>query len=164
MRALVLTYYQLIRSVLRAHARLRRCLTRCRHCRIFFFIHPRNAGRVDLGCPFGCRQVRRRQKSNQRSADYYRDEAGREKKRVLNARRARRPVVEPPAGAPAPDPSLPWPRRLLLYVRLVVALIEARPVSLAEVVEMLTRTVRQHRMVRTRPVDQVVSRLHERPP
>jgi hypothetical protein len=162
-RALVLTYYVLLRSVLRLHARLRRCLTRCRHCRIFFLTDPRNAGRLHLGCPFGCRDTHRRRESNRRSADYYRDEAGKKKKRELNARRRRTPlaVAHP---TPAPAPPLPWPRRLLLYVRLLVRLIERRSLSLAEVVAMLARTVRQHSMVRTARRDQVIAWLHEGPP
>jgi hypothetical protein len=59
---------------------------------------------------------------------------------------------------------LPWPRRLLLYVRLLVRLIEARSLSLAEVVAMLARTVRQHSMVRTARRDQVIAWLHEGAP
>jgi hypothetical protein len=50
------------------------------------------------------------------------------------------------------------------YVRVVVGLIEARRVSLQEVVAMLERTLRQHRMVRTRRIDQGVAWLHEQPP
>ena len=46
----------------------------------------------------------------------------------------------------------------------MVGLIEGRPVRLWEVIEMLERTARQHRMVRTRRVDQNVARLHEKPP
>ena len=44
---MVLEYYALLRSVLCAKPHLRRCLKRCRHCRIFFFTDPRNAGRKD---------------------------------------------------------------------------------------------------------------------
>lgn len=162
MRALVLTYYVLLRSVLRLHGRLRRCLKRCWHCRIFFLTDPRNAGRLHLGCPFGCRDTHRRRESNRRSADYYRDEKGKEKKSRLNARRYQGTVVFGPSMAPAPP--LPWPRRLLLYVRLLVRLIEARCLSLAEVVAMLARTARQHRMVRTSRLDQIIAWLHEGPP
>jgi hypothetical protein len=46
----------------------------------------------------------------------------------------------------------------------MVGLIDGRPVQLWEVVVMLERTVRQHRMVRTRRIDQGVAWLHERPP
>jgi hypothetical protein len=154
----------LLRSVLRIRPGLRRCLTRCRHCRIFFLTDPRNAGRRDLGCPFGCREVHRRHQSSRRSSAYYREEPGKLKKRLLNARRRkiRSPVTV--TDAPAPAEPLPWPRGILLYVRLLVRLIEGRLVTLEEVLEMLKRAVRQHTMVRTARIDQVVRWLHEWPP
>jgi hypothetical protein len=64
----------------------------------------------------------------------------------------------------APAPPRPWPQCLLLYVRLLVRLIEGRSLCLAEVVAMLARTARQHRMVRTSRLDQIVAWLHEGPP
>ena len=173
---LVLAYYALLRSILRAQAALRRCLNRCRHCGIFFLTHPRNTGREDLRCPFGCRQAHRKRQSSRRSTDYYRDEAGKEKKRALNAKRRKTPArlatPSPPAPGPSPpSPPLPadglpssWPRTMLAYLQMVTGLIEGRPVSLAEVVAMLRRVLRQHRMVRTRRMDQTLAWLHEHPP
>jgi hypothetical protein len=159
---LALAYYALLRSVVRARPALRRCLTRCRHCGIFFLTHPRNAGRDDLRCPFGCREAHRRRQSDQRSTAYYRDEVGKEKKRALNAKRRKRSTRPPPAPAPPPPP--PWPPRILPYIRMVTSLLEGRRVSLAEVWAMLRRAWRQHRMVRTRRIDQTVAWLHEEPP
>jgi hypothetical protein len=49
-------------------------------------------------------------------------------------------------------------------VCVVVGLIEGRKVRLWEVVEMLERTLRQQRMVRTRRIDQSVAWLNEQPP
>ena len=49
-------------------------------------------------------------------------------------------------------------------MRVVVGLIEGRRVQLWQVVEMLQRTLRQHRMVRTRRIDQSVAWLHAQPP
>lgn len=177
---LVLAYYAVLRSVLRTQPELRRCRTRCRHCGIFFLTHPRNAGRRDLGCPFGCRQAHRRRRDNQRTAAYYREEAGRDKKRDLNAKRRKRPAGRPPAPRSAPGPcsspsppspppavgGLPvaWPRTMLPYLQMVTGLIEGRPVSRAEVVSMLLRALRQHRMVRTRRIEQTVDWLHAEPP
>jgi hypothetical protein len=157
--ALVLAYYVLLRSVLRAQPGLRRCLTRCRHCGIFFVTHPRNAGREDLRCPFGCREAHRRRQSDQRSTAYYRDEAGKQKKQALNVRRRKSP-----AGPPPSPPLPPWPAPLLGYLRMVIGLVEGRAVSLAEVLAMLRRALRQHRMARTRRLDQTVGWLHEQPP
>jgi hypothetical protein len=158
--ALVLSYYVVLRSVLRFKPWLRKCRVRCRHCGIFFLTDVRNAGRQDLGCPFGCRQAHHRSQSTRRSVEYYRQPEGKAKKRDLNARRRK----TPPAPAAPAAPPLPWPRPILDYVRGVVGWIEGRPVLLAEVVAMLQRTLRQHRMVRTRRIDQGVAWLNEPPP
>ena len=158
---LVLSYYVVLRSVLRLKPWLRKCLARCRHCGIFFLTDARNAGRQDLGCPFGCRRAHRQSESTRRSVDYYRQPEGQAKKRELNARR--RQTAWPPAP-PSPPPPPPWPRPILEYVRVVVSVIEGRPVLLSEVVEMLQRTLRQHRMVRKRRIDQSVAWLNEQPP
>jgi hypothetical protein len=162
--ALILAYYVLLRAILRTQPELRRCRTRCRHCGIFFLTHPRNAGRRDLGCPFGCRQAHRRRQASQRSTAYYQDKPGKEKKRQQNAkrRRARTPAALP--AAPSTPTPLPWPRPMVEYVRMVTGLIERRAVSLAEVLEMLERVLRQHRMVRVRRMDKMVASLNERPP
>lgn len=161
--ALVLSYYVVLRSVLRLKPRLRKCLARCRHCGIFFLTDVRNAGRQDLGCPLGCRRAHRQRESTRRSVDYYKQPEGKTKKRALNARRRKTPAPPPPPPTLA-GPPLPWPRPILDYVRVVVGLIEGRRVLLSEVVEMLQRTVRQHRMVRTRRIAQGVAWLNAQPP
>jgi len=162
--ALILAYYALLRSILRTQPELRRCRTRCRHCRIFFLTHPRNAKRRDLGCPFGCREAHRRRQSSQRSTAYYQDEPGKEKKRQQNAKRRKTSLPITPPRAPPSEAPLPWPRPIVEYVRMATSLIERREVSVAEVLEMLRRVLRQHRMVRTRRIDQIIARLHEHPP
>jgi hypothetical protein len=156
---LVLSYYVVLRSVLRLKPWLRKCLTRCRHCGIFFLTDARNAGRKDLGCPFGCGQAHRQRQSTRRSVAYYQEAEGKVKKRELNARR-RKTSRPPPPATPAPA----WLRSILQYVCVVVGLIEGRKVDLCEVVEMLERTQRQHRMVRMRRIDQSVAWLNEQPP
>jgi len=168
--ALVLECYVLLRSVLRAKPHLRACLTRCRHCGIFFLTHPRNAGRQDLGCPFGCREAHRKQASAQRSAAYYRDPKGKRKKRDLNQRRPRKYC--PPK--PAPNPPRPrsskkrrrprWNPQIMEYVRMLASLIEGRRVSRGQVLRMLARKLRQHTLCRRRKIDQTVAWLHEEPP
>lgn len=162
----MLAYYLVLRSVLRLKPWLRKCLVRCRHCRIFFLTDVRNVGRTDLGCPFGCREHHCRRQSTRRSVAYYQEPEGKEKKRALNARRRKTPPPPPPPVAPtAPaTPTVDWPRPLLGYLCVLVGLIEARKVSVDEVVEMLQRSLRQHRMVRTRRVDQAVAWLNAQPP
>ena len=187
----------LLRSILRAKPHLRKCLVRCRQCRIFFFTHPRNAGRCDLRCPFGCREAHRRKESNRRSSAYYVGEQGRTYKRRQNQRQAEKrrsraaaedteggdssgtpvkkdqPVeaataaaVEQLSPGTAPSPALeelpPWD--LLEYVRRVVSLIEGRPVSRAEILEVLRRVLRQRSMSRQRQIDHTVAWLNEHPP
>jgi hypothetical protein len=156
---LVLSYYVVLRSVLRIKPWLRKCLARCRHCGIFFLTDPRNAGRQDLGCPFGCSQAHRRKQSTERSVAYYQEPEGKVKKQALNARRRKTPR---PPGLPNPVP--PGLRPFYQYLCVMLGLIEGRAVQLWEVIEMLERTVRQHRMVRTRRIDQGVAWLHEQPP
>lgn len=78
--------------VIKQQPELKRCLTRCRHCQILFFTHPRNKGRNDLRCPFGCRQARRRQKSTERSVAYYRSKEGKFKKAELNKQRNQKEI------------------------------------------------------------------------
>ena len=100
--ALVLEYYVLLRSVLRAKPHLRACLTRCRHCRIFFLTHPRNAGRHDLRCPFGCRQAHRQQavRATQRRLLRRSPRARAEEQHSINAGRASTRAPEPPSDRP----------------------------------------------------------------
>ena len=159
----------LLRSVLRAKPHLRACRTRCRQCRIFFLTHPRNAGRHDLRCPFGCREAHRKQASAQRSAAYYREPKGQRKKSDLNQRRPRKYC--PPKPAPTPPKTRPprprrarWNLRLVEYVRMVASLIEGRRISRRQVLRMLARKLRQHTMSRRRRIDQTVAWLNEEPP
>ena len=159
----------LLRSVLRAKPHLRACLTRCRHCGIFFLTHPRNAGRHDLRCPFGCREAHRRQASAQRSAAYYREPKGKGKKSDLNQRRPRQycppqPAPNPPRTRPARRRRPRWSPRMIEYVRMVASLIEGRRVSRRQVLRMLARKLRQHTLCRRRRIDQTVAWLHEEPP
>lgn len=53
---------------------------------------------------------------------------------------------------------------MLPYVRLAVGLIEGRRFSLAEIVEVLYRTLRQRSMARRTRADYVLHFLHQHPP
>ena len=165
MAALVLEYYLLLRSVLRAKPCLRACLTRCGHCGIFFLTDPRNAGRHDLRCPFGCRAAHRQQQSTRRSVAYYRDPQGRKKKSALNQRRARTAAPGPAADASVPPPgSAQWNEAMVEHVRMVSSWIEGRWVSRKEILTMLAKVLRQHTICRRRKIDQAVVWLKEHPP
>jgi hypothetical protein len=154
----VLEYYLLLRSIFKAHPHLRQCLTRCRHCRIFFVSDPRNAGRKDLRCSFGCKETHRRRRSTQRSVAYYQEPEGKIKKAIQNAKR-RKPVLPTPPSDP-----LPCPETILEHVQRVVSLIEDRLICRQEILAMLLRVLRQHSMARRRRIDQAVDWLNANPP
>jgi hypothetical protein len=177
---LVSEYYVLLRSTLRAKPHLRKCLCRCRHCRIFFLTHPRNAGRRDLGCSFGCRQEHRRRESIRRGTEYYQGEQGREYKRRQNQRQRGQVEIADPkppkSSSPPLSPKAPCPAgvaealpaakdpEVVEHARVVISLIEDRPVSLEELWEMLARVLRQRSMPQRRPIDHAVLWLNENPP
>jgi hypothetical protein len=157
-RDLVRSYYAQIRSLLRERTDLRPCLKRCRHCRILFFTHPRNARRADLCCGFGCRAAHRRQRDTCRSVAYYREHP--EKKRGQNRRRYLLAARAEREGGPQPPGETVAP--IVHHVRLLVSLIERRPVGLDEILRMLRQKGRQHRMGGRRKASYGVGRIEGR--
>ena len=91
---------------MQSHPELQGCVVGCVYCGIRFLTHPRNAGRRDLRCPFGCRRQHRRECANRRSGAYYRKPQGNRAKKRRNARRSCRPV---PATVPSPNLEAPPP-------------------------------------------------------
>ncbi len=166
---MVLEYYTLLRSIVRSQPRLRRCLKRCRHCRIFFLTDPRNAGRKDmlgvgrkdLGCPFGCREAHRQRESTRRSVQFYRENKDRKRYQNNKRRQAKLDGKEAPAEEANPEP---WPEPLVEHVQVVVSLIERRPVSRKEILALLSKVLRQQGMGRRRRIDHAVAWLNENPP
>lgn len=84
------------------------CVKHCGHCGIRFLIHPRNAWRETVRCPFGCREHHRRECARQRIKAYYSTPAGQGKKKKLNMRRrggnssaATKPELNPAESSPA---------------------------------------------------------------
>jgi hypothetical protein len=189
---LVRHYQTVLDAVLESHPQLRPCVVGCVHCGIRFLTDPRNAGRRDLRCPFGCRRHHRQRCSYQRSVAYYRTTAGKRKKQRLNARRReatdhqRQPDPQQPA-APSQEPPSSDPgfqARLLLdgvvldepsllaspmlpYARMVASLVEGVPLSLAELMGLLRQALRQRSIAHRRRVDyllHVLGRQHRHPP
>lgn len=150
-----------MRSVLRTRTDLRRCRSRCVHCRIFFLTHPRNAGRRDLRCPFGCRQAHRKQRSTKRSVDYYATPEGKAKKKIQNGKRGKPAADIKAAGAEA---RLELEAGIVIYIAMAVSLIEGRRVGEDEIRAMLARTMRQHRIARRRRIDYVIAQLKKNAP
>ena len=162
-------YYVVLRSVLRARTDLRRCVTRCRHCGICFLTHPHNAGRRDLGCPFGCSQAHRKQRSSERSVQYYATAEGKTKKKIQNGKRGHAKTQADPNRQPVVAPQLErdgirFNAVMVGYVRMVTSLIEARRVSEEEIVALLVRVMRQHSIARRRRMDYVLAYLKKNAP
>lgn len=161
MAALVLEYYALLRSILRTRPQLWQCLTRCRHCWIFFVADPRNAGRCDLRCPFGCKEIHRKRQSTQRSVAFYHGRVGKILKRLQNGKRgtAKQALDAKVAeGAPAPDEAM------VEHVRMVTSLIEGRQVGRKEILAMLRKVLRQHSIGERGKIGDNVARSDEHPP
>ena len=145
---------------------------------------PANRGREDLRCPFGCRQLHRRQQFSRRSTAYYRTAAGRQKKHRLNASRSNSAdsnatveALSPPVSVTAEaQPSLALPESLeislemierssvLPYVALLFALIGGRKLTREQLLERLCLRVRQHSLPHLPRREYVAHIVHEQPP
>lgn len=154
----VRSYYAQVRSLLRERPELRVYLKRCKQCRIFFFTDPRNAGRDDLRCGFGCREAHRRCSSHRRSADFYHEHP--EKKRHQNRKRYLHSAGSQQPAVMEPERETPTP--LVRHVRVLVSLVERRQVGLDELLELLAKKERQHRMARRPRGPYVVGRIEGR--
>jgi hypothetical protein len=125
-----------------------------------------------LYCPFGCREAHRRQRSTRRSVEYYRTKEGKYKKKAHNGRRKRQERTLEPDSRKKPEEEIShpdakegdWNARMVKYVRMVTSLIEGRRVSLEEILEMLRRALRQHRMGPRRRIDYIVGDLNKASP
>jgi hypothetical protein len=165
---------------LKTKPHLRSCCKRCTHCRIFFLTDPRNRGREDLGCPFGCRDSHRRKCSTERSTAYNRSPAGKLKRKQGREKKRRSQAPSELTGDEFPkeknalsaaetawraelaDLKLEMP--LVEYLRAVTSLIEARAVRREEILQMLRRAMVQRSFARERRLDYLVRTLKEKPP
>jgi len=153
-------------------------LTRCRHCGIFFLTHPRNAGRRDLRCPFGCREAHRKEISNKRSIEWYRSKKGKKKKKEINRRRFlqilpsnnkneelnNKESCEQQEQVILDEPEVSRSKTILSYLQMLISLIEGRKVSIDEILQMLLKIVRQHSIDRRRRFLYAFTYPVQRPP
>jgi hypothetical protein len=125
----------------------RSCLTRCADCKIRFLTHPRNAGRLDIRCPFGCRAEHCRREANRRSDRYLATEYGCLQKAERNRQRAKRTAV-PVRAEPPPEPQRPEDLGpdMITHIRVVTSIIERRQVSHQETIELIEWVLSQRRM------------------
>jgi hypothetical protein len=80
-----------------------------------------------------------------------------------------RPAQPAPPPAQPPNPQAqpahaPWPEPIVDQVQMVVSWIEGRPLSRAEILQLLTHVLRQHSIPRRRKIDHTVAWLNEHPP
>jgi len=114
-----------------------------------------------------------------RSRAYYSDEQGKQRKRQINQRRCRlavRPTDTNSGATPGASPP-PRPRKstvqvrstkpspvMVQHVRMVLRLIEGRPISRRQVLLMLAKNLRQHTLTRRKQIDHAVVWLQKQPP
>jgi hypothetical protein len=196
-KPLVLQYQTQLDRALQVHAELQSRVTHCVHCGIRFLADPRNIGRHDLRCPFGCQRHYRRESARQRSRAFYQTEAGKELKQRLNQRRSEprtsahgppqelpphpSPTNEPPTVEPPPAAEPPTRAELcvggvvldewslattpmLPYVRMLLRVIDGIRLTCSEVVQWLTRILRQRSMSPQRRREYVLAYLRQHPP
>ncbi len=111
----------------------------CQDCGIPLLTSRSNEGRTDLRCPTGCRDRHDQEASRRRSGEYYKTEAGREKKRALNQHRKSKATAVPAIQEPA------VPAIIRYYCWLIRAL-DGLKLDTAAIVELrshLAREVRQ---------------------
>lgn len=112
-----------------------------------------------------CREAHRKQRSTERSVAYYATAEGKvkKKKKMQNGKRAQQGGQRGDANPPVPE-APEFPAGLVGYVAMVASLIERRPVSETEILQMLGRAMRQHSMARRRRMDYVVAQLKKNSP
>ena len=137
-RVVILQYYSALRSILHSKPYLQKCLTRCKHCRVYFLTVPQNGGRHDLGCPFGCRQAHKQKTSNMRSVAYYRTWEGKGKKKYQNANRKKNITINI-----RKIEKVVFDKTTFEYIRTVTSLLEGRKVTESEILVMLEKLLRQ---------------------
>jgi hypothetical protein len=119
-------------------------------CRLFFLADYRNVWRKHVCCPYGCRVIWRRERSNTRVAAYYDTETGRKKKRALNRRRSLRGGRAEPETPPPPPADEEVAPEVVTHLQFVVGLFEGRRVGRDEIIALLAKILRQHKMGRRR--------------
>lgn len=147
----MLSYYCIVRQVLKRDPHLKQCLTRCKECHIFFITDFRNKTRTDLRCPFGCRQHHRKENMARRSKAYYQTDIGKEVKKIQNLGRNRQKTLETYAlesqitkETSSPLQSLSFDEMIIDYLRNVLSLIENSILSKNEILILLQKKWRRH--------------------
>ncbi len=158
LREVILQYYYAIRTVYLNTPELHIYLTRCHHCGIYFFNDPRNLGRTDIACPFGCRTALQKKNSQQRVKEYYNTKEGKYKKAALNKKRSiwlsPEEIEVPPIKQNALQEEQSPPNKIILlkYFQVLFWLIEGSKVKQQYIKTLLEKKVRQHSIVKNRHI------------
>ncbi|KPA12485.1 hypothetical protein MHK_007306 [Candidatus Magnetomorum sp. HK-1] len=129
---LVSEYYCLLFLICKENPKLSKNIVRCKFCQIYFITNFCNAGRKDLGCPFGCQEANRKEKSNIRSSKYHRDH--KDKKKKLNENRYRLSSKKNRKK----DKINPTFR----YLHIIISYIERRIVAFEEILSLIIKSIR----------------------
>jgi len=120
-------------------------LSRCKHCQILFLTDPRNAGRTDLGCPFGCSEAHRKKESTKRSVDYNRSRVGKIKKKQINAQRSEKVEIKKETKDQFNLKDF-IDIKILIYLQSLISQIEGHAFSILDIILMVRKILRQHSM------------------
>lgn len=142
-------YYGILREVLRGQGYGSKYgLKQCHGCGILFLTAVANRSRKKIWCVLGCRAMRKREKSNQRTKDYYSTEEGKKKKRDLNGQRGQPHKLRPQPKTPPLIQYYQWLTWNIDHEKLSSEEMEARLSKIRE-------RVRQHRLHKDHKGDKV---------
>ncbi|MDI6770953.1 MAG: hypothetical protein QMD04_14945, partial [Anaerolineales bacterium] len=137
----------------------------------FFLTHPRNAGRQDLGCPYGCKQAHRKESAKKRSIEYYQTPQGKFKKSLLNNARSKPKdqSIHPEEDSSGEDSSdensdcqvgeITLDQETVDYLQSVTSLIEGRHVTQEEILSMLAKKMRQLNIAKKKKIEYTLEYL-----
>lgn len=133
-----------LRAIIKEQSHLKPLLTSCKHCGILFINNPRNIGRNDIGCPFGCRDEHRKRCSSKRSSEYYQTKEGKIKRKQLNDCRKNKNSQNQNQDLNKPkDTKNPLVHTYLLHIQLIISLIEKRHIEI-EIISKIIAELKQH--------------------
>lgn len=157
-----MAYYYELRLLYFENSHLKKNLTRCARCGIYFLTDPRNRNRTDISCPFGCRSFHKKEQSNHRSREYYRDEEGKIKKKALNRKRKRKKNADKEANEDFSDFEKCSP--ILNYICQIYWLIYRHRYSKEYIYQTIQARLRQHSLDKWGWSEYFYARTAKQPP
>jgi hypothetical protein len=144
-------YHMALGQVISTEPDVKVLLKECKSCCILFITHPCNIKRDDLCCPFGCREIRKKENNNKRSKKYYQKHP--ERKRIRNQKRYLKKVQtnEMPEDKIAEDlievdEGVFISAKIFRYTCMVINTIEVQKICDEQILAHLRKKWRQHRL------------------